>query len=157
MEIINLSCLFLFLYFIFSISFINKFILLISFCSLTNCYIKRFELIKSKNILVKFFGKIICFFSYLFDLLYDYYEIFMKTNIYKTFYNILNQLNNYYIDGKTCILNKIKENMNNMIEKQNENRNMNKPDKKVFENDRDMFDFLNELDSEMDTKEKKNI
>jgi hypothetical protein len=157
MEIINLSCLFLFLYLIFSISFINKFILLISFCSLTNCYIKRLELVKSKNILVNCFGKIICFFSDLFDLLYEYYKMFMKTNIYKSFYNILNQLNNYYIDGKTCILNKIKENMNIMIEKQNENNNMNKPDKRVFENDNDMFDFLNELDSDMGDKEKKNI
>lgn len=157
MEIINVTCLFLFLYFIFSISFLNKFILLVSFCSLTNCYIRRYELVESKNIFIKLFGKLICFCSYLFDILFDYYKLFMKTNLYNNLYQILYQINNYYIEGKLFLLKKLKENMNNMIEKQNENINMNKPNKKVFENDNDMFDFLNELDSNINDKEKKNI
>ena len=157
MEIINVTCLFLFLYFIFSISFLNKFILLVSFCSLTNCYIRRYELLESKNIFIKLFGKLICFCSYLFDILFDYYKLFMKTNLYNNLYQILYQINNYYIEGKLFLLKKLKENMNNMIEKQNENINMNKPNKKVFENDNDMFDFLNELDSNINDKEKKNI
>ena len=141
--------------FYFSISFLNKFILLISFCSLTNCYVRRYELIESKNIPIKLFGKLICFFSNLFDILFDYYKIFTKTNLYSNLYQILFQINNYYIEGKLFLLKKIKENMNNMIEKQNENINMNKPNKKVFENDNDMFDFLNELDSNINDKEKK--
>ena len=88
---------------------------------------------------------------------FDYYKIFTKTNLYSNLYQILFQINNYYIEGKLFLLKKIKENMNNMIEKQNENINMNKPNKKVFENDNDMFDFLNELDSNINDKEKKNI
>jgi len=151
MEILNLLGLFFFFYFIHSISFLNKILLFISLCSLTNCYIKRFELSKSSNIIACSIGNIICFGDKIFDIFYNLVKKIENTNIYKLFYNMLLQLNNYYIEGRGYLIGKVKSKIDNMIERKNKNPN------KTFKNDNDMFDFLNELDSELDDKEKKNI
>ena len=149
MEILNLFCLLLFLYFIFSISLFNKICLFISLCSLTNCYIKRLELSKSNNIFISTFGKIICFGDDIFDIFYDLLKKIEETNMYKFFYEVLFQFNKYYIEGRNFLIKKLKNKMNNIIEKNNLKNN-----NKTFKNDNDMFDFLNELDSELDEKKK---
>jgi hypothetical protein len=145
MEVLNLFCLLLFLYFIFSISLFNKICLFISLCSLTNCYIKRLELSKSNNIFVSTFGKMICFGEYIFDIFYDFLKKIEKTNMYIFFYEVLFQFNKYYIEGRNFLINELKKRMNLINEKKNLNNN-------TFKNDNDMFDFLNELDSELDEK-----
>lgn len=158
MEILNLFGLFFFFYFIFSISFLNKILLFISFCSLINCYINKNEMAKSSNMFVNLFGKTICFGSYCFDIFYKNVKKIEKTDMYKYLYNILYQFNKYYIEGRNVLIINFKKKMNDMIEKNkfNSNDDINKKNK-IFKNDNDMFDFLNELDSELEDKDKKNI
>ena len=158
MEILNLFGLFFFFYFIFSISFLNKILLFISFCSLINCYINKNEMAKSSNMFVNLIGKTICFGSYCFDIFYKNVKKIEKTDMYKYLYNILYQFNKYYIEGRNVLIINFKKKMNDMIEKNkfNSNDDINKKNK-IFKNDNDMFDFLNELDSELEDKDKKNI
>ena len=152
MEILNLFGLFFFFYFIFSISFFNKICLFVSLCSLTNCYINRVDMSNSSNLFVYLIGKIICFGSNCFDILFDFIKKIEKTDIYGYLYNILYQLNKYYVEGKIVLINNFKNKMNNMMKKNSIIKNDDNKRKKIFKNEDDMFDFLNELDSELDEK-----
>ena len=157
MEILNLFGLFFLFYFIFSIGFLNKILLFVSFCSLTNCYINRNEMAKSSNIFVNLIGKTICFGSNCFDIFYEFFKKMEKTDMYKYLYNILYQLNKYYLEGRNVLIINFKNKINEMIEKNRINTNNNNEKNKIFKNDNDMFDFLNDLDSELEDKGKKNI
>ena len=145
MEILNFLFLFNLVYIFYYTTFISKMIYFFIISMIISIVTERENLKNSNNYFAILITYILDTFSYIINLLIQSY-------LFKVFMNYLKKLNYFFVLGRNSLLNFLVNSTKNifLLENNHFNNHCNKlefkKNKKVFDNDEDMMDFLDDLD-----------
>ena len=157
MELINLLFLCLSLYIFTITSFLTKILIFIVLSFLISIFLNLENYKNSNNLFLKIIYVSFSFFIFLVNNFISLIKQVMELNTVKYFVCLINNLNKSYIEGRNYLFFSIVNNVSNSYKKMKLNINDEKKmieenynKKKIFNNDNEMFDFLDNLDVKKD-------